>query len=104
VLILLNLSEDRVLNLHRAWRQARAAEILAIVEKMGIIPLIMAHNINIKEKKMTKRKKTDSLKKGFFATLFGRGDGYCHIHSVPKEREMKQPKDKQEADKDPQKN
>lgn len=51
-----------------------------------------------------KEQKTDSLKKGFFAALFGRGDGYCHIHSVPKEREQEQPKDKQEADKDPQKN
>jgi hypothetical protein len=49
-------------------------------------------------------KQTASLKKGFFATLFGRGDGYCHIHSAPKEQENARPKDKQEADKDPQNN
>jgi len=51
-----------------------------------------------------KEKKTDLLKKGFFANLFGRGDGYCHIHIIPKEQEKGQPKDKQETAKDSQKN
>jgi thioredoxin 1 len=36
MLILLNLSEDLVLNLHRAWRRARAAEILANVEVLSM--------------------------------------------------------------------
>jgi thioredoxin 1 len=36
MLILLNLSEELVLNLHRAWRQARAAELLAIVEVLSM--------------------------------------------------------------------
>ena len=39
------------------------------------------------EKVSQKEKPTDSEKKGFFAALFGSGDGYWHMHSVPNEQE-----------------
>ena len=56
------------------------------------------------EKVSQKEKPTDSEKKGFFAALFGSGDGYYHIHSAPNKQEKEQPTDKQEIGKNSLKN